>query len=258
MGPAGSEWGIRACLTQGLLPPTAPPLQTRGMDGAPMDEHPLIQRIAADPVLASVRLIAEAWDAGGLYQVRPYMHANSTHRSPLSLLLSGGLLPLPPHAPPGARVDDELPGGGGGGGGRGRCPRGGSPPGGVRTATRGGDRSARCDDAPRQSRWRSGCGLARGAHRGSVPTPPAVGGRHGRRERGRGGEGSPRRSTRGAIRQPNVHALRPVRRRARPWCSPAPPQALVLPPAAARRRRPRRMAEWNGGDAVQPPGHGGS
>jgi len=41
----------------------------RGTDGSVLANPPLIERIAADPVLANVKLIAEAWDAAGLYQV---------------------------------------------------------------------------------------------------------------------------------------------------------------------------------------------
>ncbi|MFP5232744.1 MAG: glycogen debranching protein GlgX [Acidobacteriota bacterium] len=42
---------------------------TRDVDGAPMANSPAIWEIDADPVLAGVKLIAEPWDAGGLYQV---------------------------------------------------------------------------------------------------------------------------------------------------------------------------------------------
>lgn len=41
----------------------------RGQDGSVLPNPPLIERIAADPVLANTKLIAEAWDAAGLYQV---------------------------------------------------------------------------------------------------------------------------------------------------------------------------------------------
>lgn len=41
----------------------------RGIDGSVLSNPPLLERIAADPVLANVKLIAEAWDAAGLYQV---------------------------------------------------------------------------------------------------------------------------------------------------------------------------------------------
>ncbi len=42
---------------------------TRDAAGAPLLSPPLIEELAADPVLADCILIAEAWDAGGLYQV---------------------------------------------------------------------------------------------------------------------------------------------------------------------------------------------
>ena len=41
----------------------------RNEDGSPMNKPPLLQRLAFDPILGQVKLIAEAWDAGGLYQV---------------------------------------------------------------------------------------------------------------------------------------------------------------------------------------------
>src|SRR3990172_10340170 len=41
----------------------------RGTDGEVLSNPPLLERIAGDPVLANVKLIAEAWDAAGLYQV---------------------------------------------------------------------------------------------------------------------------------------------------------------------------------------------
>lgn len=41
----------------------------RNEDGTPMNKPPLLQSLAFDPILNDVKLIAEAWDAGGLYQV---------------------------------------------------------------------------------------------------------------------------------------------------------------------------------------------
>ncbi len=41
----------------------------RNEDGSPMSKPPLIQSLAFDPILGDTKLIAEAWDAGGLYQV---------------------------------------------------------------------------------------------------------------------------------------------------------------------------------------------
>ena len=37
--------------------------------GAPLNNPPLLETLAFDPILAKCKLIAEAWDAGGLYQV---------------------------------------------------------------------------------------------------------------------------------------------------------------------------------------------
>jgi isoamylase len=42
---------------------------TRGEDGAPLDDPPLLRQIESDPALRGCRLIAEPWDAAGLYQV---------------------------------------------------------------------------------------------------------------------------------------------------------------------------------------------
>jgi len=41
----------------------------RGQDGSVLANPPLLERIAADPVLGNTKLIAEAWDAAGVYQV---------------------------------------------------------------------------------------------------------------------------------------------------------------------------------------------
>ncbi len=41
----------------------------RNEDGTPMDQPPLLKSLAFDPILGKTKLIAEAWDAGGLYQV---------------------------------------------------------------------------------------------------------------------------------------------------------------------------------------------
>ena len=41
----------------------------RNEDGSPMSNPPLLKNLAFDPILGDVKLIAEAWDAGGLYQV---------------------------------------------------------------------------------------------------------------------------------------------------------------------------------------------
>ncbi len=41
----------------------------RDQNGAPLANPPLLEALAYDPVLAHCKLVAEAWDAGGLYQV---------------------------------------------------------------------------------------------------------------------------------------------------------------------------------------------
>ena len=42
---------------------------TRNMDGMPMSDPPLLRTIAFDPILRRTKLIAEPWDADGLYHV---------------------------------------------------------------------------------------------------------------------------------------------------------------------------------------------
>lgn len=41
----------------------------RDQNGAPMNSPPLLESLAFDPILGKCKLVAEAWDAGGLYQV---------------------------------------------------------------------------------------------------------------------------------------------------------------------------------------------
>lgn len=48
----------------------------RGQQGEVLQTAPLVERLAEDPLLADVKLIAEAWDAAGLYQVGEF----SRHR----------------------------------------------------------------------------------------------------------------------------------------------------------------------------------
>ena len=40
--------------------------------GFPLANPPLLETLAYDPILGKCKLIAEAWDAGGLYQGRPH------------------------------------------------------------------------------------------------------------------------------------------------------------------------------------------
>jgi len=46
---------------------------TRDEDGRPLSNPPILWDIETDPVLAGTKLIAEAWDAGGLYQVGSFL-----------------------------------------------------------------------------------------------------------------------------------------------------------------------------------------
>ncbi len=46
---------------------------SRDESGAPLMHPPIIWDISTDPVLAGTKLIAEAWDAGGLYQVGTFV-----------------------------------------------------------------------------------------------------------------------------------------------------------------------------------------
>lgn len=46
----------------------------RGRDGSVLSNPPLLEQIAGDPILADTKLIAEAWDAAGLYQVGNFPH----------------------------------------------------------------------------------------------------------------------------------------------------------------------------------------
>jgi isoamylase len=44
-------------------------VMARDSDGTPLADPPLIEELAHAPILANCHLVAEAWDAGGLYQV---------------------------------------------------------------------------------------------------------------------------------------------------------------------------------------------
>jgi isoamylase len=48
----------------------------RGLDGEPMQHSPLISAISRDPVLSKKKLIAEAWDASGLYLLGHFSNQN--------------------------------------------------------------------------------------------------------------------------------------------------------------------------------------
>ena len=67
----------------------------RNADGSPMNNPPLLESLANDPILSNVKLIAEAWDAGGLYQVgsfpagRRWAEWNGRYRDNLRGYLKG-------------------------------------------------------------------------------------------------------------------------------------------------------------------------
>ena len=67
----------------------------RNEDGSPMNNPPLLRTLAYDPVLSKVKLIAEAWDAGGMYQVgsfpasRRWAEWNGQYRDTVRSYLKG-------------------------------------------------------------------------------------------------------------------------------------------------------------------------
>ncbi|MDO4345486.1 MAG: alpha-amylase family glycosyl hydrolase [Eubacteriales bacterium] len=67
----------------------------RNEDGSPMNNPPLLEALANDPVLSNVKLIAEAWDAGGMYQVgsfpasRRWAEWNGRYRDSMRGFLKG-------------------------------------------------------------------------------------------------------------------------------------------------------------------------
>lgn len=69
----------------------------RNEDGTPMRKPPLLQALAQDAILADTKLIAEAWDAGGLYQVgdfpafKRWCEWNGKYRDDMREYLKGGL-----------------------------------------------------------------------------------------------------------------------------------------------------------------------
>jgi glycogen operon protein len=74
----------------------------RNEDGSPMSSPPLLQSLAFDPILGDVKLIAEAWDAGGMYQVGSFpawnrwAEWNGKYRDDMRNYLKGdlGLAPI--------------------------------------------------------------------------------------------------------------------------------------------------------------------
>jgi len=69
---------------------------SRDESGAPMSDAPLLESLAHDPVLGRTKLIAEAWDAGGLYQVGGFSEYsrwsewNGKYRDCVRRFLKGG------------------------------------------------------------------------------------------------------------------------------------------------------------------------
>ena len=67
----------------------------RNEDGSPMNNPPLLRTLADDSILSNVKLIAEAWDAGGLYQVGSFPASgrwaewNGRYRDSLRSFLKG-------------------------------------------------------------------------------------------------------------------------------------------------------------------------
>lgn len=67
----------------------------RNEDGSPMNNPPLLKMLAYDPILSNVKLIAEAWDAGGMYQVgrfpasKRWAEWNGRYRDALRSFLKG-------------------------------------------------------------------------------------------------------------------------------------------------------------------------
>ena len=67
----------------------------RNDDGTPLRQPPLLRSLAFDSILGNVKLIAEAWDAGGLYQVgsfpswKRWAEWNGRYRDDMSRFLKG-------------------------------------------------------------------------------------------------------------------------------------------------------------------------
>ncbi len=73
----------------------------RNEDGSPMNNPPLLKQLAFDPILGTTKLIAEAWDAGGLYQVGTFpswnrwAEWNGKYRDSLRNYLKGDIWEAP-------------------------------------------------------------------------------------------------------------------------------------------------------------------
>lgn len=67
---------------------------SRGQDGVPLRDPPILWDIETDPVLASTKIIAEAWDAAGLYEVTTFVGDrwavwNGTYRDVVRRFIKG-------------------------------------------------------------------------------------------------------------------------------------------------------------------------
>ncbi len=68
---------------------------TRDKQGNPLDPPPLLQALAQDPILQKIKLIAEPWDASGLYQLGefpkwgPFLEWNGKFRDTVRRFLKG-------------------------------------------------------------------------------------------------------------------------------------------------------------------------
>jgi len=68
---------------------------SRGPNGEVLSNPPIIERISLDPVLANTKIIAEAWDAAGLYQVgsfgrwQRWMEWNGRYRDDIRRFIRG-------------------------------------------------------------------------------------------------------------------------------------------------------------------------
>jgi isoamylase len=75
---------------------------SRGHNGEILSDPPILERIALDPVLTGTKIIAEAWDAAGLYQVGDFPHWqrwmewNGKFRDDVRRFIKGdeGMIPL--------------------------------------------------------------------------------------------------------------------------------------------------------------------
>jgi isoamylase len=73
----------------------------RDAKGNPLSNPPLLESLAGDPILSKCKLIAEAWDAGGLYQVGTFpaygrwAEWNGKYRDTMRKYLKGDLGQLP-------------------------------------------------------------------------------------------------------------------------------------------------------------------